>query len=67
MNIAQIMLHKRVEQALWARRFAHHKLRIGDRFGHRTEMQEARFFLRLARQWKPKPEIKTTSYQEAAE
>ena len=67
MNIAPIMLSKRISQAMSARRFAHHKLRIGDRFGHRTAMQEASFYLKLARQWKPKARIDQLEFREAAE
>jgi hypothetical protein len=67
MNIERIMLTKRVDQAMSARRFAHHKLRIGDRFGHRTEMHEALFYLKLAREWKPKLQVEPIKYQEAAE
>lgn len=67
MNIDRIMLEKRAEQAMSARRFAIHKLRIGDRFGHRTWMEEALFYLKLARQWKPKTMPVIPHFSEATE
>lgn len=47
-----LMLRSRVDQALTRRRRAHHKLRIGDRIGFLKEMDGAKFFLKLAREWK---------------
>lgn len=67
MNIDRIMLEKRAEQAMSARRFAIHKLRIGDRFGHRTWMEDALFYLKLARQWKPRARPEITYFAEDAE
>lgn len=54
MDIEKIMLVTRVEQAMKARRSALRKRRIGDRIGYLTYMDEARFYLRLAREWKRK-------------
>lgn len=67
MNIEAIMLSKRVDQAFSARRHALHKLRIGDRLGHRWGMQDALQHIAQARQWKPKAEIETLYYKVAAE
>ena len=50
----KVMLQSRVDQALFFRRRALHKLRIGDRFGHRSLMEDAKFYLKIARQWKAK-------------
>lgn len=50
----ELMLQTRIAQALSSRRRALHKLRIGDRFGHRECMDAAFFYLKLARQWKVK-------------
>ncbi len=44
----------RYDWAVYYRRRATHKLRIGDRREHRMLMKEALFYLRLARQWKRK-------------
>lgn len=49
-----VMLQSRVDQALSHRRRAIHKLRIGDRIGFLTEMDAAKLFIKLARQWKVK-------------
>lgn len=49
-----VMFRNRVEQALNYRRRAIHKLRIGDRIGFLKEMDGAKFFLKLAREWKVK-------------
>lgn len=49
-----LMFRSRVDQALTHRRRALHKLRIGDRIGFLKEMDGAKFFLKLAREWKAK-------------
>lgn len=46
----------RFDWALYYRRRARHKLRIGDRREHQMLMKEALFYLKLARQWKRKQE-----------
>lgn len=65
------MVHVHVESALNERRHAHFCRRIGDNIGFRFGMRDARFRLRLARQWKPKhdhPILRNfTEYKEAAE
>lgn len=48
------MMQSRVNQALMHRRWAIHKLRIGDRASHRDLMLAALFFLKLARKWRSK-------------
>jgi hypothetical protein len=60
-----LMFEERLDQALYQRRRAIHKLRIGDVADHKGFMQGARFYLRLARAWHPK--LSTSAQQEAAE
>lgn len=48
------MLHVRLDQALNERRHAHFKRRCGDAAGFKWGMEDARFYLLMARQWKPK-------------
>lgn len=49
-----LMFDQRLEQALRERRQARHKLRIGEFADFKEHMHGARFYLRLAREWKPK-------------
>lgn len=50
----RVMFASRFEQSIGERKRAHHKLRMGDMIGFRGHMQGALFYMRLARQWKPK-------------
>jgi hypothetical protein len=50
----RLAFQDRLDWALYFRRRAKHKLRIGDRSEHRMLMHDALFFLKLAREWKRK-------------
>lgn len=65
MSYETIMLRQRVDQAMSERRMARLNLRLGNRVDHKEHMHGARFYLRLARQWKPK--TSTPNFREAAE
>lgn len=48
----QYWLKRRMEQARYSWDRARHKLRMGDRFGHRWHMCDALFYLKLAKERK---------------
>lgn len=52
--IERAMLQNRVEEALFLRRRALHRLRLGDRLGHKHLMVMTRLPLLQAREWKRK-------------
>ncbi len=54
-KLERIMRQSHVDAALFIRRRALHRLRMGDRLDHRMTMQLTRLPLKQARQWKVKP------------